>query len=303
MPGLHLFAKHFIDFFLVSLIFNSDSPLTPGRLEDTLNRIKEFNTRHLEVLVLDEADRLLDMGFEKSINKILSRLPKQRRTGLFSATQTSQVRSRLLRMRPAADASLRLSTRRLIVFHPFQSTLISSRFVFFLNFCILLHSHTGARADARRSAQSGHHFGYGWSHVSIITQCMFTTHATYLFTRFAKKKIIVKNVSTSLYFLRLLLFHLTSASSQGRGQVHRAGVAAGDAHFAAQFLRHSAARAETGASGYVWAEMGAIICHPRVAHISNQSIIRFFTSRSTGSNISDILIVVARETPKHCLNP
>ncbi len=63
----------------------------PGRLEDTLNRIKEFNTRHLEVLVLDEADRLLDMGFEKSINKILSRLPKQRRTGLFSATQTSQV--------------------------------------------------------------------------------------------------------------------------------------------------------------------------------------------------------------------
>jgi superfamily II DNA/RNA helicase len=63
-----------------------------GRLEDTLNRIREFNTRHLEVLVLDEADRLLDMGFEKSINKILSRLPKQRRTGLFSATQTSQVR-------------------------------------------------------------------------------------------------------------------------------------------------------------------------------------------------------------------
>jgi ATP-dependent RNA helicase DDX55/SPB4 len=65
--------------------------LFSGRLEDTLFRVKEFNTRKLEVLVLDEADRLLDMGFEKSLNKILSRLPKQRRTGLFSATQTSQV--------------------------------------------------------------------------------------------------------------------------------------------------------------------------------------------------------------------
>ncbi len=141
MPVLHhLFAKHLIDFFNASVaFFNSESPPSPGRLEDTLNRIKEFNTRHLEVLVLDEADRLLDMGFEKSINKILSRLPKQRRTGLFSATQTSQVRSRLLRKGPAVDASLRLSTRRLIVFHPFQSTPISSRFVFLLYFCILLH--------------------------------------------------------------------------------------------------------------------------------------------------------------------
>ena len=65
---------------------------TPGRLEDTLVRCKDFQTKHVEVLVLDEADRLLDMGFEKSINNILTRLPKQRRTGLFSATQTSQVK-------------------------------------------------------------------------------------------------------------------------------------------------------------------------------------------------------------------
>lgn len=40
---------------------------------------------------MDEADRLLDMGFEKQVNYILSRLPKQRRTGLFSATQTEAV--------------------------------------------------------------------------------------------------------------------------------------------------------------------------------------------------------------------
>ncbi|KAH3883361.1 hypothetical protein DPMN_007316 [Dreissena polymorpha] len=44
--------------------------------------------KSLEILVLDEADRLLDMGFEASINTILSFIPKQRRTGLFSATQT-----------------------------------------------------------------------------------------------------------------------------------------------------------------------------------------------------------------------
>ncbi|PFX23889.1 ATP-dependent RNA helicase DDX55 [Stylophora pistillata] len=44
-----------------------------------------------EVLVLDEADRLLDLGFEDSINTILGFLPKQRRTGLFSATQTDEV--------------------------------------------------------------------------------------------------------------------------------------------------------------------------------------------------------------------
>jgi ATP-dependent RNA helicase DDX55/SPB4 len=44
-----------------------------------------------DVLVLDEADRLLDMGFEKCLNTIFSYLPKQRRTGLFSATQTQEV--------------------------------------------------------------------------------------------------------------------------------------------------------------------------------------------------------------------
>ncbi|XP_071789913.1 ATP-dependent RNA helicase DDX55-like [Asterias amurensis] len=69
---------------------------TPGRLEDLFTR-KEFGlnlpsmVRSLEVLVLDEADRLLDMGFKTSINMILSYLPKQRRTGLFSATQTDEV--------------------------------------------------------------------------------------------------------------------------------------------------------------------------------------------------------------------
>ncbi|KAF9916329.1 ATP-dependent rRNA helicase spb4 [Lobosporangium transversale] len=62
---------------------------TPGRLEDMLTQKRTgVNVKELEVLVLDEADRLLDMGFSVSLNKIMAMLPKQRRTGLFSATMT-----------------------------------------------------------------------------------------------------------------------------------------------------------------------------------------------------------------------
>uniref|UniRef100_A0A3Q3LR53 ATP-dependent RNA helicase n=2 Tax=Mastacembelus armatus TaxID=205130 RepID=A0A3Q3LR53_9TELE len=69
---------------------------TPGRLEDMFRRKGDgldlaSSVKSLDVLVLDEADRLLDMGFEASLNTILSFLPKQRRTGLFSATQTQEL--------------------------------------------------------------------------------------------------------------------------------------------------------------------------------------------------------------------
>lgn len=65
---------------------------TPGRLEDLLTKFPDvFCTKALEVFVLDEADRLLDMGFERSLTNIISRMPKQRRTGLFSATMTNAV--------------------------------------------------------------------------------------------------------------------------------------------------------------------------------------------------------------------
>ncbi|VVB13329.1 unnamed protein product [Arabis nemorensis] len=64
---------------------------TPGRLADIMERMEILDFRNLEILILDEADRLLEMGFQKQVNSIISRLPKQRRTGLFSATQTEGV--------------------------------------------------------------------------------------------------------------------------------------------------------------------------------------------------------------------
>ncbi|KAJ3312284.1 ATP-dependent RNA helicase ddx55 [Blyttiomyces sp. JEL0837] len=66
---------------------------TPGRLEDLIKRTGVFNTKELSVLILDEADRLLEMGFEHALTNIITRLPKQRRTGLFSATMTEALES------------------------------------------------------------------------------------------------------------------------------------------------------------------------------------------------------------------
>ncbi|XP_062445954.1 ATP-dependent RNA helicase DDX55 isoform X2 [Rhea pennata] len=105
------FTKHFPEFSQILLI-GGRNPMedvekfkehggniivaTPGRLEDLFRRKADgldlaSCVKSLDVLVLDEADRLLDMGFEASLNAILDFLPKQRRTGLFSATQTQEV--------------------------------------------------------------------------------------------------------------------------------------------------------------------------------------------------------------------
>ena len=67
---------------------------TPGRLLQHLEQSPEFDVSGLRVLVLDEADRLLDLGFSDTLNSILSYLPPppQRQTMLFSATQTKSVK-------------------------------------------------------------------------------------------------------------------------------------------------------------------------------------------------------------------
>ncbi|XP_029475841.1 ATP-dependent RNA helicase DDX55 isoform X2 [Rhinatrema bivittatum] len=105
------FTKHFPHFSQILLIGGSNPAddvekfkehggniivATPGRLVDMFRRRTDgldlaSCVKALDVLVLDEADRLLDMGFEASLNTILEFLPKQRRTGLFSATQTQEV--------------------------------------------------------------------------------------------------------------------------------------------------------------------------------------------------------------------
>ncbi|MCO4814293.1 MAG: DEAD/DEAH box helicase [Flavobacteriales bacterium] len=58
---------------------------TPGRLLDLMNQ-GYINLNHVDFFVLDEADRMLDMGFIHDINKILPKLPKQKQTMFFSAT-------------------------------------------------------------------------------------------------------------------------------------------------------------------------------------------------------------------------
>ncbi len=63
---------------------------TPGRLLDHINRgIARFDG--LEFLVLDEADRMLDMGFLPDVRRIIARLPKERQTMMFSATMPDEI--------------------------------------------------------------------------------------------------------------------------------------------------------------------------------------------------------------------
>jgi ATP-dependent RNA helicase DDX47/RRP3 len=64
---------------------------TPGRLVDHLENTKGFHLRSLKYLVMDEADRILNMDFEVEVDKILKVIPRERRTFLYSATMTDKV--------------------------------------------------------------------------------------------------------------------------------------------------------------------------------------------------------------------
>lgn len=63
---------------------------TPGRLLDHLQNTSEFVYKNLQCLIIDEADRILDIGFEEEMKQILRLLPKRRQTMLFSATLTKK---------------------------------------------------------------------------------------------------------------------------------------------------------------------------------------------------------------------
>lgn len=64
---------------------------TPGRLVDIINR-KKVDLSHVRNLVLDEADEMLDMGFQEDLDSILEQTPEEKRTLLFSATMPTEVR-------------------------------------------------------------------------------------------------------------------------------------------------------------------------------------------------------------------
>jgi ATP-dependent RNA helicase DDX10/DBP4 len=64
---------------------------TPGRMLQHLSQTAAFQVDDLKMLVLDEADRILDMGFQKDVDAIVEYLPKERQTMLFSATQSRKV--------------------------------------------------------------------------------------------------------------------------------------------------------------------------------------------------------------------
>lgn len=66
---------------------------TPGRLLQHMDQAYGFEWGNLQMLVLDEADRILDLGFSKTVDAIVRSLPKGRQTMLFSATQTSSVQA------------------------------------------------------------------------------------------------------------------------------------------------------------------------------------------------------------------
>ena len=65
---------------------------TPGRLLDHMQQ-KTIDLSHLEILVLDEADRMLDMGFIHDIKRVLAKLPPQRQNLLFSATFSDEIKA------------------------------------------------------------------------------------------------------------------------------------------------------------------------------------------------------------------
>uniref|UniRef100_A0A8C4P9B3 ATP-dependent RNA helicase n=2 Tax=Dromaius novaehollandiae TaxID=8790 RepID=A0A8C4P9B3_DRONO len=65
---------------------------TPGRLLQHMDETSYFYASGLQMLILDEADRILDMGFADTMNAIIENLPKKRQTLLFSATQTKSVK-------------------------------------------------------------------------------------------------------------------------------------------------------------------------------------------------------------------
>ncbi|KAL2912934.1 nucleolar DEAD-box protein required for synthesis of 60S ribosomal subunit [Polyrhizophydium stewartii] len=91
---------------------------TPGRLIDHIHNSQSFSLDTIEIMVIDEADRILDDGFEAELNEIIKHTPKTRQTMLFSATMTDNV-----------DDLIKLSLNRPVRLFVDSSTSLTNRLV------------------------------------------------------------------------------------------------------------------------------------------------------------------------------
>ncbi|KAK2196348.1 bifunctional Helicase superfamily 1-2 [Babesia duncani] len=82
---------------------------TPGRLLDHMNSTQGFVYKNLLVFVIDEADRILEIGFEEEMNQIIKKLPEKRQTALFSATYSNNVQD-LVRLSMQSPVFLQASS-------------------------------------------------------------------------------------------------------------------------------------------------------------------------------------------------
>lgn len=87
---------------------------TPGRLLQHVTETPYFSTENLKLLVIDEVDRILDEGFETSLNEILSYLPTNRQTLLFSATLTKSLK-RLARVNMKSPEYINLNNTDVVI--------------------------------------------------------------------------------------------------------------------------------------------------------------------------------------------
>jgi ATP-dependent RNA helicase RhlE len=138
---------------------------TPGRLEDFLSR-KLVNLSGVKMLVLDEVDRMLDMGFKPAIKRIVAALPAERQTLCYSATLSPQIKE-VIRdyvknparieigsvLKPAENVELQTFEVATDKKHELLEHLLDSSKGSFLVFVRTKH---GADRVARRLARSGH---------------------------------------------------------------------------------------------------------------------------------------------------
>ncbi|ANQ06570.1 Uncharacterized protein PCOAH_00009690 [Plasmodium coatneyi] len=129
---------------------------TPGRILDHLNNTKGFNLKNLKYLVFDEADKLLSLDFEASINKLLLILPEKRITFLFSATMTKSVaklKKASLKNPIKVEVSNKYSTASTLIenyiFIPlkYKYTYLCSLCFHFSSRCIIIFANTCATAQ------------------------------------------------------------------------------------------------------------------------------------------------------------